>query len=58
MALGANFSFSGRSFLYGAAAFGPDGIRHAHDILAAEIKIGLMQIGCPAVKTSTKAILS
>ncbi len=47
-ALGANFAFSGRCFMYGAAAFGNRGIHHAHDILAAEPRIGLNHIGCPS----------
>ena len=47
LALGADFAFAGRPFLYGAGAFGPRGVRQAFDILASEVRIGLKQAGCP-----------
>jgi isopentenyl diphosphate isomerase/L-lactate dehydrogenase-like FMN-dependent dehydrogenase len=45
LALGADYVFMGRSFMYGAAALGKTGIRHAYDILAAEFMAALCQIG-------------
>jgi len=48
IALGADFVFCGRAFMYGAAAFGSAGIRTAYDILAAEVFACLMQTGCPS----------
>lgn len=50
LALGANFVFSGRCFVFGAAAFGPSGVERAYDILAYQLKTALMQIGCNAAK--------
>lgn len=47
LALGADFAFAGRPFLYGAGALGPNGVRQAFDILASEVRIGLKQVGCP-----------
>ncbi len=46
LALGANMTFIGRPFLYGAGAFGPHGVQHAYNILASEVRIGLKQLGC------------
>lgn len=46
LALGADIAFSGRSFLYGAGACGPRGVRYAYDILASEVRIGMRQLGC------------
>jgi isopentenyl diphosphate isomerase/L-lactate dehydrogenase-like FMN-dependent dehydrogenase len=46
LALGATMAFAGRPFLYGAGAFGPRGVKHAFDILAAEVRVGLKQTGC------------
>jgi isopentenyl diphosphate isomerase/L-lactate dehydrogenase-like FMN-dependent dehydrogenase len=50
LGLGADFVFCGRSFLYGAAAFGPKGVLCAYNILAAEVQAGLMQMGCPSAE--------
>lgn len=49
LALGADFVFLGRGLMYGAAAFGAAGIRHAHDIFAAELTTALYQIGAASV---------
>jgi isopentenyl diphosphate isomerase/L-lactate dehydrogenase-like FMN-dependent dehydrogenase len=46
LALGATMAFAGRPFLYGAGAFGPRGVKHGFDILAAEVRVGLKQTGC------------
>ncbi len=45
LALGADFVFAGRPFMYGVAALGEPGVRHAHDILAAEFSAALCQVG-------------
>jgi L-lactate dehydrogenase (cytochrome) len=46
IALGARFVFVGRPFLYAAAIAGEDGVRHAIDVLAAEVlrDMGLLGI--------------
>ena len=49
LALGADFVFTGRGFMYGAAALGEAGIRHAYDILATELTTALYQIGATSV---------
>lgn len=46
MALGADFVFVGRPFLYAAAVAGETGVRHAIDILADEINRNLALLGC------------
>jgi (S)-mandelate dehydrogenase len=46
LALGANMAFVGRATLYGAAAGGEAGIRHALEILRTEIDRVLALIGC------------
>ncbi|MBI3446635.1 MAG: alpha-hydroxy-acid oxidizing protein [Magnetospirillum sp.] len=47
-ARGADFVFAGRAFYYGAAAGGEAGAARAADILAADVKRTLTQIGCPS----------
>jgi (S)-mandelate dehydrogenase len=47
-ALGADFVFCGRAFYYGAAAAGEAGAARAADLLAADLKRTLIQIGCPS----------
>lgn len=46
LCLGADFVFSGRSTLYGVAAFGEAGARRAVELLRTEIDLNLGQIGC------------
>lgn len=46
--LGADFVFCGRPLYYGAATAGEAGARRAADILAADIRRTLVQIGCPS----------
>ncbi|WDZ96637.1 alpha-hydroxy acid oxidase [Herbaspirillum sp. WKF16] len=46
MALGADFVFVGRPFLYAAAVAGEAGVRHAIDILADEMHRNLALLGC------------
>lgn len=47
-AVGADFVFAGRAFYYGAAAGGEAGAVRAADLLAADVKRTLTQIGCPS----------
>jgi isopentenyl diphosphate isomerase/L-lactate dehydrogenase-like FMN-dependent dehydrogenase len=48
LALGADFVFMGRPWLYGSAAFGGRGVAAVYDTLAAEVMAGLTQVGCPS----------
>jgi isopentenyl diphosphate isomerase/L-lactate dehydrogenase-like FMN-dependent dehydrogenase len=48
-ASGADFIFCGRPFIYGAGAFGNDGIEKAFAILSAEIVCALTQVGCSSL---------
>ncbi|MCZ6627211.1 MAG: alpha-hydroxy acid oxidase [SAR324 cluster bacterium] len=50
LALGAKFVFLGRAALYGVAAFGLPGAKHAIAIMQQEIEITLKQIGCPSLE--------
>lgn len=47
-ATGADFVFCGRAFYYGAAAAGEGGAARAADLLAADVRRTLTQIGCPS----------
>ena len=47
LASGADFVFLGRSFAYGAAALGQQGVDHVHHILTQELENVLSQLGCP-----------
>lgn len=47
-AMGADFVFCGRAFYYGAGAGGEGGAARAADLLAADLKRTLIQIGCPS----------
>jgi (S)-mandelate dehydrogenase len=47
-AMGADFVFCGRAFYYGAAAAGEAGVARAADLLAADVRRTLIQIGCPS----------
>ncbi len=49
LASGADFVLLGRAFMFALAALGEAGANHAMDILKAEFKITMSQIGCPAV---------
>ena len=48
-AMGAHYTFSGRSFMFGVGALGPLGGEHVLDIFADEIDRILAQIGCPDI---------
>lgn len=47
MALGADFVFAGRPFMYGLAAGGETGVLHALSLLRKEIDVDLALLGCP-----------
>jgi L-lactate dehydrogenase (cytochrome) len=46
LAMGADFVFAGRAFLFGVAALGQRGAGHAYDILADELINVMAQAGC------------
>ena len=46
LAVGADFVFCGRAFLYGVAALGHKGAAHAYDVLADELINVMAQSGC------------
>ncbi len=50
LALGADFVFLGRPFLYAAAAAGIDGVRHAVALLGAEVERNMAMLGVSAVE--------
>jgi L-lactate dehydrogenase (cytochrome) len=50
LALGADFVFLGRPFLYAAAAAGIDGVRHAVGLLGAEVERNMAMLGVNAVE--------
>ena len=47
---GAKFTFSGRSFVFGVGALGPDGARVPLDILTEDVDRTLAQIGCSDIR--------
>jgi (S)-mandelate dehydrogenase len=49
LALGAQFVFCGRAFMWGLSALGETGVDHVVDLLTDEIALTLTQIGCPDV---------
>lgn len=46
IALGADFVFCGRAFMFGVAALGDDGADHAYDILLEGLQNVMSQLGC------------
>ncbi len=50
MASGAQFTFLGRSFMYGVAAMGRTGGDHTISLLKTQLKQVMEQIGCPEVE--------
>lgn len=46
IAMGADFVFCGRAFLFGVAALGDKGAGHAYDILAEDLRNVMSQTGC------------
>ncbi len=57
-ALGADFTFVGRPFAYGASASGTEGIRKAFDILQLELSRTLGQMGCPNFEDVDATVLT
>lgn len=49
LAKGADFVFLGRAFIYGIAAIGAHGADHVANVLAAELRAAMGQIGCNAI---------
>jgi|TARA_B110000444_G_scaffold88311_1_gene83486 L-lactate dehydrogenase (cytochrome) len=49
LALGAQFVFCGRAFMWGVSALGEKGVDHVVDLLTDEITLALTQIGCPDI---------
>jgi len=49
LALGADFVFCGRSFMFGLAALGPPGVAHAFDILVDGLLNVMHQTGCETI---------
>lgn len=49
LALGAQFVFCGRAFMWGLSALGAKGVDHVVDLLTDEITLALTQIGCPDI---------
>lgn len=50
IALGADFVFLGRAFMYGTAALGVHGGNHVADILIDDLKINMKQLGAASLK--------
>ena len=50
IALGADIVLLGRAFLYGVAALGDDGGDHVVEILLADMKNVMVQLGCASLQ--------
>ena len=57
LASGADFTFMGRSFMYGVAALGKEGGNHTISILKTQLKQVMEQICCTTVKDLPKHII-
>jgi len=49
IALGADFVFCGRAFMWGVSVLGKKGPEHVISLLSNELQLALTQIGCPSV---------
>ena len=49
IALGADFVFCGRAFMWGVSVLGQKGPEHVINLLSNELQLALTQIGCPSV---------
>ena len=49
LAIGAQFVFCGRAFMWGISALGEKGVDHVVDLLSDELTLTLTQIGCPDI---------
>ena len=58
LASGSEFSFLGRSFMYGVAALGPKGGDHTIALLKTQLKQVMEQIGCENIKDFPKHLIS
>ncbi len=58
LASGSQFSFLGRSFMYGVAALGPKGGDHTIALLKTQLKQVMEQIGCENIKDFPKHLIS
>lgn len=57
LALGADFCFLGRAFLYGVSAGGRDGVQRVVEILRNEVSYTLAMLGCPDVDAVDSSLL-
>lgn len=57
LAMGADFVFLGRAFMYGVAALGGQGGEHTIQILLDEMKNAMKQIGCPSISELSQITL-
>jgi L-lactate dehydrogenase (cytochrome) len=57
LALGAQFVFVGRPFLYAASIAGEAGVRHAIDILAQEVHRNMALLGIASLEEMTPDLL-
>jgi L-lactate dehydrogenase (cytochrome) len=58
LALGADFVFVGRPFLYAAAIAGPAGVKHAIEILATEVDRDMVLVGVRKLDELSPALLA
>ena len=57
LALGARAVCIGRPYLWGLGAFGQAGVEHVLDLLQQETRAAMMQVGAPALKFLTPALV-
>ena len=57
LSCGADFTFLGRSFMYGVSALGKNGGSHTISILKKQLQQVIEQLGCPNVKDLPKHLL-
>lgn len=58
MACGAQFTFMGKSFMYGVGALGAQGGHHTISLLKTELKQVMEQIGCESIKDFPNHLLN
>ena len=57
IALGAHSTFAGKAFLWGLGALGPDGPEHVIDLLIAEARAALGQIGAHSLGEARSVVV-
>jgi isopentenyl diphosphate isomerase/L-lactate dehydrogenase-like FMN-dependent dehydrogenase len=57
LALGATAVCIGRPYLWGLGAFGQAGVERVLDILRAETRLAMQQLGSPSLKDLTAAMI-